>query len=90
MKRLIIHGDPGVRNGAVIEHDGAEKVLFGVTRNGDWHGPERVQLWCVMGERDELEDYEKRNYVPHWLDVETVDAEDVTVVTESQTSLTIE
>ncbi|WP_435097202.1 HAH_0734 family protein [Halarchaeum sp. P4] len=89
MKRLIIHGDPGVRNGAVIERDGDEKVLFGVTRNGDWHGPERVQLWCVMGDREEYEDYEKRNYIPHWLDVETVDAEDV-VVREKQTTLTLD
>jgi len=90
MKRLIIHGDPGVRKGAVIERDGEEEVLFGVTRNGDWHGPERVQLWCVAGDRDEYEDYEKRNYIPHWLEVETVDADDVTVVRAEKSTLTVD
>lgn len=79
MKRLIIHGDPGVRRDAVIEYDGERKVLFQVTQNGDWHGPDEVQLWCLMGDEDELEDYEKRNFIPHWLDVETADAEDITV-----------
>jgi hypothetical protein len=79
MKRLIIHGDAGVRKDATIEYDGAEKTLFQVTRNGDWHGPDEVQLWCIMGDEDERGDYERRNYVPHWLDTETIDAEDVTV-----------
>jgi hypothetical protein len=79
MKRLIIHGDPGVRRDAVIEYDGEQKVLFQVTQNGDWHGPDEVQLWCIMGDADELEDYEKRNFIPHWLDVETADAEDIVV-----------
>ncbi|MFC7166400.1 HAH_0734 family protein [Halospeciosus flavus] len=80
MKRLIIHGDPGVRKDAVIEYEGGEGTLFQVTRNGDWHGPDRVQLWCIFGDESEREDFEKRNYVPHFLDVETVDEEDVTVV----------
>ncbi|MGB9987891.1 HAH_0734 family protein [Salarchaeum japonicum] len=80
MKRLIIDGDPGVGKDAVIEHDGEEQVLFGISRNGDWHGPKRVQLWCTMGTEDEREDFEKRNFVPQWLDVERVDADDVTVV----------
>jgi hypothetical protein len=80
MKRLIIHGDPGIRKGGIIEHDGEEKRLFQVTRNGDWHGPDRQQLWCVIGDDDEQEDYERRNFIPHWLDVESVDADAVTVV----------
>ncbi|MFB6106165.1 MAG: HAH_0734 family protein [Halobacteriaceae archaeon] len=79
MKRLIIHGDPGVRRDGVIEHDGEELVLFAVTRNGDWHGPDEVQLWCVAGEEGEREDYERQNYIPHFLDVESVDAADVEV-----------
>lgn len=83
MKRLIIHGDPGVRKGGVIELDGEEQVIFGMSRNGEWHGPDRVQLWCTVGDESELETYEKQEYIPHWLDVETVDAEDVEVVTRA-------
>jgi len=80
MKRLIIHGNPGVRKDGIIEYDGGEKVLFQVSRQGDWHGPDRAQLWCVIGDEEEREDYEKRNYIPHWLDVETIDAEDVDII----------
>jgi hypothetical protein len=79
MKRLIIHGDPGVRQDGIVEVEGHEYTLFQVTRNGDWHGPDRVQLWCIAGDEHEREDFEKRNYIPHFLDVEAVDAEDVTV-----------
>jgi hypothetical protein len=79
MEQLIIHGDADVRREGIVEVDGEEKHLFQVTRNGDWHGPDEVQLWCIAGDEDELEDYEKRNFVPHWLDVTAVDAEDVTV-----------
>ncbi|GGL61542.1 HAH_0734 family protein [Halocalculus aciditolerans] len=81
MKRLIIHGDPGIRKGAVVEVDGldGEQVLFGISRNGEWHGPDRVQLWCTAGDASEREDYDRRNYVPQFLDVVTADAEDVTV-----------
>jgi len=79
MKRLIIHGDPGVRKDGIVEVDGEEYTLFQVTRNGDWHGPDRVQLWCIAGQPDEEEDFEKRNYIPHFLDVEAVDAEAVEV-----------
>jgi hypothetical protein len=49
MQRLIIRGDPGIRKGGIIDYDGAEQVLFQVTRNGDWHGPDRVQLWRIVG-----------------------------------------
>jgi hypothetical protein len=79
MKRLIIHGDPDVRKDGIVEVDGEEYTLFQVTRNGDWHGPRRVQLWCIAGEEDEREDFEKQNYIPHFLDTEAVDADDVTV-----------
>ena len=80
MRRLIIHGDPGVRKDGIVEYDGEQLVVFGVSRNGDWHGPDRPQLWCVVGTEDEREDYDKRRFVPHFLDVETVDADAVTVV----------
>ncbi len=80
MKRLIIHGDPGIRKGAIVEYDGEEVVCFGISRNGEYHGPETVQLWCTVGSEDEFEAFEKRSFQPHFLDVDRVDAEDVTVV----------
>ncbi|WP_302082438.1 HAH_0734 family protein [Salinibaculum rarum] len=80
MQKLIIRGDPGIRKGAVIEYDGEEFVCFGINRNGDWHGPDRPQLWCTVGKPDEEEDYETRNYIPNFLDVEAVDAEAITVI----------
>lgn len=80
MKRLIIHGDPGIRKDAVIEHDGEEHVCFSISRQGDWHGPDRVQLWCVIGTEDEREDFDRRNYIPMFLDTEDVDADDVEVI----------
>ncbi|KAB7513412.1 hypothetical protein DM867_10560 [Halosegnis rubeus] len=80
MKRLIIHGDPGIRKGAIIELDGEELYCFSVTRNGDWHGPDEVQLWCTVGAETELEDFERRDFVPMHLDVETVDADAVEVI----------
>ena len=81
MQKFIIRGDPGIRKGAVIEYDGEEWVCFGINRNGDWHGPDRPQLWCTVGKPDEEEDYETRNYIPNFLDVEAVDAEAITIIT---------
>ncbi|WP_049926259.1 HAH_0734 family protein [Halopiger goleimassiliensis] len=83
MKQLIIHGDPGIRKGAIIEHEGEELVCFGINRNGEWHGPEAVQLWCTVGDESEYEDYERRNFIPHFLDVDRADAEEVDVVRET-------
>jgi hypothetical protein len=80
MKKLIVHGDPGIRKGAVVELDGEEYVCFGISRQGEWHGPEAVQLWCTVGKADEREDFERRNFVPMRLDTEAVDAEAITVV----------
>jgi hypothetical protein len=80
MRRLIIDGDPGVRMDGVIEYDGEELVCFQVTRNGDYHGPEQVQLWCVVGDESERETFETRDFIPHFLDVERVDAGAVEVV----------
>ncbi|MFB6133724.1 MAG: HAH_0734 family protein [Halanaeroarchaeum sp.] len=79
MKRLIIHGDPDVRKEGVVEVEGEEYTLFQVNRNGDWHGPDRVQLWCVAGDESEREDFQRRNFIPQFLDVIAVDAEEVTV-----------
>lgn len=80
MKRLIIHGDPGIRKDGIIDYDGQEMVLFSISRNGDWHGPERPQLWCVIGTEDERDDFEEQNYIPHFLETETIDADAVDVV----------
>lgn len=80
MLQLIVHGDAGIRRDAVIEYDGEEMVCFAVNRQGDWHGPEEVQLWCTIGTKDERETFEKREYVPHWLDTESIDAEALTVI----------
>jgi hypothetical protein len=80
MQWLIVFGDPGIRKDGVIEYDGEEKTLFSVTRQGDYHGPDEAQLWCLVGDESEREDYEKRNFIPHWLDVERVDADAVEVV----------
>ena len=80
MKRIIIHGDPGIRKGAVLAIDGTEQVCFSISRQGDWHGPARPQLWCVVGTEDEREEFDTQNYVPMWLDTESVDAEDVEIV----------
>ena len=79
MERLIIHGDPGIRKGAVVEVDGKEFLCFSVTRNGDYHGPAEVQLWCVVGDPEETEAFERRQFIHHALETTAVDADDVTV-----------
>lgn len=80
MKRLIVHGDAGVRKDGRIAYDGSEYVCFSVSRNGDWHGPDEVQLWCVIGTEDERDRFDRRDYVPHFLDTEHVDAADIEVL----------
>lgn len=80
MKRLIIHGDPGIRKDAVINYDGKEQVCFSISRQGDWHGPDEVQLWCVIGTEEEREDFDYQNYIPMFLETESIDAEAVDVV----------
>jgi hypothetical protein len=80
MKRLIIHGDPSIRKNAIIEYDGGERVCFAINRQGDWHGPDEPQLWCIIGSEDERDDYERQNFIPHWLETESIDAEAVDVI----------
>jgi hypothetical protein len=80
MQHLIVHGDPGIRKNGVIEYDGEEQVCFAIQRQGDYHGPDEVQLWCTIGTEDERETFEKRQFVSHWLDVDSIDAEALTVV----------
>ncbi|WP_330632647.1 HAH_0734 family protein [Halocatena halophila] len=80
MKNLIIDGDPGIRKDAVIEHDGEELVCFSIKRQGDWHGPERVQLWCTVGDESERESFERRQYMPMYLDTDHTTAETISVV----------
>jgi hypothetical protein len=82
MKQLIIHGDAGIRRDAVIEVDGEELTCFSVSRQGDWHGPDEVQLWCIVGDEEERETYDKRQFVPHWLETESVDADAVTQLSQ--------
>jgi hypothetical protein len=83
MKQLIIHGDPGIRKNAVIEYDGEEYVCFGISRQGDWHGPDRPQLWCTVGSEDEREDYQRRQYIPIHLETMSADVDAITVVEKS-------
>lgn len=80
MKKLIVHGDPGLRKDGVINYDGEEMRVFSVQRQGEYHGPEEPQLWCTIGSDDERETFEKKEYVPHWLDVDTIDAEALDIV----------
>ncbi|MDR5671816.1 Uncharacterized protein AArcCO_2022 [Halalkaliarchaeum sp. AArc-CO] len=80
MQHLIVRGDPGIRKDAIIEYEGEELVCFTVKRQGDWHGPDEVQLWCTIGTEDERETFEKREYVPTWLEVDTIEAEELTVI----------
>ena len=80
MKKLIIHGGLDIRRDAIIEYDGEELVCFSIDRQGEWHGPDEVQLWCTVGTEAEREQFDKREFVPHWLETEAVDAEAVTVV----------
>jgi hypothetical protein len=79
VQNLIVRGDPGIRKGARIEYDGEELVCFAIQRQGDFHGPDEPQLWCTVGTEDEREDFEKRRFVPHWLDTTAVDASALTV-----------
>ncbi|PSP84368.1 hypothetical protein BRC83_05735 [Halobacteriales archaeon QS_1_68_17] len=80
MKKLVIHGDPGIRKNAVIEYDDEEYVCFGVTRQGDYHGPDRLQIWCTVGSEDERETYQRREYIPMHLETMSADAEAIEVV----------
>ena len=80
MQKLIIRGDPGIRKGAIIEYDGEEYVCFGINRQGDWHGPKEPQLWCTIGTEDERETYERQDFTPMHLDVDAVDADEISVI----------
>lgn len=79
MKQLLIHGDPGIRKGARIGYDGEELICFAIQRQGEYHGPAEVQLWCTVGDPSEVEAYERREYVPHFLPVERADAAEIEV-----------
>jgi hypothetical protein len=87
MKKLIVHGDAGFRKNARIAVDGEEYVVFGVARQGEWHGPEELQLWCTVGTEDERETYDRRDYIPMFLDTESVDAEAVEVLENPSTAV---
>ncbi len=80
MQKLIIRGDPGIRKGAVIEYDGEEFVCFSIHRQGEWYGPDRVQLWCTIGTPDEQDSFNRQEYIPMHLETDAVGAEEITVV----------
>ena len=80
MKKLIIHGNPGVRKGGLIEYDGEEWIVFAVNVQGEWHGPEEPQLWCTIGKEEERETFQYQDYISMHLDTEDIDAEDVDVI----------
>jgi hypothetical protein len=80
MRRLIVNGDPGIRKDGIIDYDDEEYVCFGVARQGEWHGPDRVQLWCTIGTEDEREDFERRNFIPMHLEVDDIDADALDVI----------
>ncbi|MFC7077347.1 HAH_0734 family protein [Haloarcula halophila] len=82
MKKLIVHGDAGFRKGGRIEYDGEEYEVFAVARQGEWHGPDRPQLWCTVGKAREEETFNKQDYIPMHLDTEDIDAEAITVIRE--------
>jgi len=77
--KLIVNGDPGIWKGAVVEYDGSEYVCFSVTRQGEFSGPERPQLCCIMGEPGERDRFERRAFLSMHLVVEAVDADELTV-----------
>ncbi|MFC6988131.1 HAH_0734 family protein [Haloplanus sp. GCM10025708] len=77
-----------MRKGAIIEYDGEEQICFAIQRQGDYHGPDEVQLWCTIGTEDEREAFEKRQFVPHWLDVDSIDADALDVV-EAKSELAV-
>lgn len=80
MKRLLLNGDPGIRQGAIIEFDGGKFTCFSVTRNGDYHGPGRVQLSCVVGSPDEYDVFQKRQFIPHQLEVDAADGDAISII----------
>ncbi|MFB6172849.1 MAG: HAH_0734 family protein [Haloarculaceae archaeon] len=80
MRHLIVHGDPGIRKDAIIDYDDEEMVCFSISRQGDYHGPDRPQLWCTIGTEDERETFDRRDFIPMHLDVETIDAADLDVI----------
>ena len=88
MQHLIVRGDPDIRKDAVIEYDGKEQICFTINRQGDYHGPDEVQLWCTIGTEDERETFAKQEYVPHFLDVDAIDAEALDVV-RGRTALSV-
>ncbi|ESP89923.1 HAH_0734 family protein [Candidatus Halobonum tyrrellensis] len=88
MQTLIVHGAVDMRNDAIINYDGEEYVVFTIQRQGDYHGPDEPQLWCTIGKEDEREAFEKREFVPHWLDVDTIDADALDVV-KGKTDLSV-
>ena len=54
--------------------------MFRNQRSGRLARPGRAPALVYRGTEDEREAYDKREYVPHWLDVDTIDAEELDVI----------
>jgi hypothetical protein len=82
MKNLIIQGNPDLRKGGRIQYDGDEYTVYSINVQGEWHGPDRPQLWCTIGSEDERETFETQEYIPMHLPTEDVAVEDIEVLRE--------
>ena len=80
MKRLLINGDAHLQKGTKIEYGDEELICFSVTRNGDYNGPRRVQLACIVGVTDEYSTFIEEEYIAHFLETESIDSEDIKIV----------
>jgi len=80
MKRLLINGDADLKKGTKIKYGDVELICFSVTRNGDYHGPRRVQLSCIVGDVNEYSTFIEEEYIPHFLETKSIESEDVKIV----------
>jgi hypothetical protein len=80
MKRLLINGDVGIKIGSRIEYQGQNFICFSVTRNGDYHGPRRVQISCIVGESEEYSIFINEEYTPHFLETLATECEEIKIV----------
>ncbi len=78
MKKLIIHGDPGLRKGGRIEYEDEEYEVFTVSRHRDCHpGPATARCTRLGGRRRDVQD---PGIHSEHLDTDDIEAEAVTVL----------
>jgi len=81
MKKLIIHGNPGVRKGGVIEYDGeGSGTCSASTSRARVARARGTPVWCTIGKDDERETFQYQDFIPMHLETENVDAEAVDVI----------